>query len=42
MVRAGLKFRFGRDSEQLTRFGIRPFRGQKTKRKRRKKPNKTG
>jgi phage shock protein A len=39
MVRSGLKMRFGRDSEQLVRFGIRPFRGQKPGKKKRKKPN---
>jgi hypothetical protein len=41
-LRAGLKMRYGRGSEQLTRFGIKPFRGQKPRKKKRKAPGETG
>jgi hypothetical protein len=41
-LRDGLKMRYGRGSEQLTRFGIRPFRGQKPRKKKRKPPDETG
>jgi hypothetical protein len=35
-LRSGLKFRYGRGSEKLVRFGMQPFRGKK-RRKRKEK-----